>query len=89
MMPANKFPCEAAKNEMRELHAELTDVQQRVLASMTGLSLEQQLVADGMFDMITAVLRNHLDPMVAAWEHHQPRYRSTEAVLARMMAQRR
>ena len=89
-MPAKKptFPCEAAKNELHELHLELADVQQRVLASMGGLTPEQQAVADGMFEMITAVLHNHILPMQNAWAVHRPRYRSTEAIIARMQARK-
>jgi len=87
-----KFPCEAAKNELRELRDELAVVQNRLLASMDGLDPldpQQQAVADGMFEMIVAVRLNHIEPMLVAWEAHRPRYVSTEAILERMERQAR
>jgi hypothetical protein len=55
-----------------------------VLASMQGLSPEQQAVADGMFEMVTAIVKNTIEPMRRAWDHHQPYYVSTVEILRRM-----
>jgi len=87
-----RFPCEAAKNELRELRDELAAVQDRLLASMDGLDPldpQQQAVADGMFEMIVAVRLNHIEPMLVAWEAHHPRYVSTDAIVEQMERQAR